>query len=35
MGPTSFLDTHRIIEDVTHDRESFGAGFKKNPRDTV
>jgi hypothetical protein len=35
MGPTNFLDTHRIIEDVTHDRESFGAGFKKNPRDTV
>jgi len=35
MGPTNFLDTHRIIEDVTHDRESYGAGFKKNPRDTV
>jgi succinyl-CoA synthetase alpha subunit len=35
MGPTQFLDTHRIIEDVTHDRESFGAGFKKNPRDAV
>jgi succinyl-CoA synthetase alpha subunit len=35
MGPTTFLDTHRIIEDVTHDRESYGAGFKKNPRDTV
>ena len=35
MGPTPFLDTHRILEDVTHDRECFSAGFKKNPRDTV
>jgi hypothetical protein len=35
MGPRRFLDTHRIIEDVTHDRESFAAGFKKNPRDAV
>jgi len=35
MGPTQFLDTHRIIEDVTHDRDCFSAGFMKNPRDTV
>jgi succinyl-CoA synthetase alpha subunit len=35
MGPTRFLDTHRIIEDVTRDRESFSAAFKKNPRDAV
>jgi hypothetical protein len=35
MGPIKFLDTHRIIEDVTHDRECFAAGFKKNPRDAV
>jgi len=35
MGPTRFLDTHRILEDVTHDRVSFAAGFKKNPRDAV
>ena len=35
MGPTRFLDTQRILEDVTHDRESFAAGFKKNPRDAV
>jgi succinyl-CoA synthetase alpha subunit len=35
MGPRKFLDTHRILEDVTHDRECFGASFKKNPRDAV
>jgi len=35
MGPTEFLDTHRILEDVTHDRARFSAGFKKNPRDAV
>ncbi len=35
MGATRFLDTHRILEDVTHDRECFAAGFKKNPRDAV
>jgi hypothetical protein len=35
MGPKEFLDTHRIIEDVTRDRECFGASFKKNPRDAV
>jgi succinyl-CoA synthetase alpha subunit len=35
MGPTRFLDTHRILEDVTRDRECFAAGFKKNPRDAV
>jgi succinyl-CoA synthetase alpha subunit len=35
MGPTRFLDTHRVLEDVTHDRECFAAGFKKNPRDAV
>jgi succinyl-CoA synthetase alpha subunit len=35
MGPTKFLDTHRILEDVTHDRECFAAGFTKNPRDAV
>jgi succinyl-CoA synthetase alpha subunit len=35
MGPWQFLDAHRILEDVTHDRESFAAGFKKNPRDAV
>jgi len=35
MGPTKFLDTHRILEDVTHDRECFAGGFKKNPRDAV
>jgi hypothetical protein len=35
MGPTRFLDTHRILEDVTRNRECFAAGFKKNPRDAV
>jgi succinyl-CoA synthetase alpha subunit len=35
MGPTAFLDTHRIIEDVTRDRKCFGAAFEKNPRDAV
>jgi hypothetical protein len=35
MGETRFLDTHRILEDVTHDRGCFGASFKKNPRDAV
>jgi hypothetical protein len=35
MGPTNFLDTYRILEDMTRDRECFGAGFKKNPRDAV
>ncbi len=35
MGPTKFLDTHRILEDVTHDRGCYAAGFKKNPRDAV
>jgi succinyl-CoA synthetase alpha subunit len=35
MGPKRFLDTHRILEDVTRDRECFGASFKKNPRDAV
>jgi len=35
MGPTKFLDTHRILENVTHDRGCFAAGFKKNPRDAV
>jgi succinyl-CoA synthetase alpha subunit len=35
MGPTKFLDAHRILEDVTHDRECFAASFKKNPRDSV
>jgi hypothetical protein len=35
MGPRKFLDAHRILEDVTHDRECFAASFKKNPRDAV
>ncbi len=35
MGATRFLDTHHVLEDVTHDRESFAEGFKKNPRDAV
>jgi hypothetical protein len=35
MGPTKFLDTHRILEDVTRDRGCYAAGFKKNPRDAV
>lgn len=35
MGARKFLDTHRLIEDVTRDRECFGASFKKNPRDAV
>jgi len=35
MGAIRFLDTHRILEDVTHDRECFGASFRKNPRDAV
>jgi succinyl-CoA synthetase alpha subunit len=35
MGPGKFLDAHRTLEDVTHDRECFAAGFKKNPRDAV
>jgi succinyl-CoA synthetase alpha subunit len=35
MGARKFLDAHRILEDVTHDRECFGASFKKNPRDAV
>ncbi len=35
MGPTTFLDTHRILEDVTRDRGCYAAGFKKNPRDAV
>jgi len=35
MGPEVFLDAHRRLEDVTHDRECFAASFKKNPRDAV
>jgi succinyl-CoA synthetase alpha subunit len=35
MGPGKFLDAHRRLEDVTHDRECFAASFKKNPRDAV
>ena len=35
MGAQYFFDTHRVIEDVTHDRESFREAFKKNPRDAV
>jgi succinyl-CoA synthetase alpha subunit len=35
MGATKFLDTHRILEEVTRDRECFGASFTKNPRDAV
>jgi succinyl-CoA synthetase alpha subunit len=35
MGPGKFLQTHRILEDMTHDRECFGASFEKNPRDAV
>jgi succinyl-CoA synthetase alpha subunit len=35
MGPGKFLDAHRTLEDVTHDRECFAASFKKNPRDAV
>jgi len=35
MGAAKFLDTHRIFEDVTHDRGHFAAGFTKNPRDAV
>ena len=35
MGARKFLDAHRILEDVTHDRECFAASFKKNPRDAV
>jgi succinyl-CoA synthetase alpha subunit len=35
MRARKFFDTHRILEDVTHDRECFGASFKKNPRDAV
>ncbi len=35
MGARKFLDTYQTIEDVTHDRECFGASFKKNPRDAV
>jgi hypothetical protein len=35
MGAGKFLDTHRVVEDVTHDRECFEASFQKNPRDAV
>jgi succinyl-CoA synthetase alpha subunit len=35
MGAKKFLDAHRILEDVTHDRACFAASFKKNPRDAV
>jgi hypothetical protein len=35
MGTKRFLDAHRILEDVTHDRECFAASFEKNPRDAV
>jgi succinyl-CoA synthetase alpha subunit len=35
MGPRKFLETHRILEDMTRDRECFGASFEKNPRDAV
>ncbi len=35
MGASEFLDAHRILEDVTHDRACFAASFKKNPRDAV
>jgi len=29
MGPKEFLDAHRILEDVTHDRECFGASLRR------
>ena len=35
MGARRFLETHRVLEDVTRDRECFGASFEKNPRDAV
>ena len=35
MDAGRFLDTHRILEDMTRDRDCFGASFKKNPRDAV
>jgi succinyl-CoA synthetase alpha subunit len=35
FGQEKFLDAHRILEDVTRDRECFGASFRKNPRDAV
>jgi hypothetical protein len=35
MGLRPFFEAHRILEDATHDRESFREGFRKNPRDAL
>jgi succinyl-CoA synthetase alpha subunit len=35
LGAPAFLQAQRVIEDVTHDRESFRLGFCKNPRDVL
>jgi len=35
MGARRFLETYQAIEDVTRDRECFGAAVEKNPRDAV